>query len=405
MEYFAAYELTRLTDGPEALAKLLLPRVARAEWEIVAELAVQISNKHSKEGAARVFETFLSDRRKRSSRSRNNIHAFMLRCMSFLHVPLPLARRVSEAAVETSVSALAGETGSTDCFSEMAAVLPELADTVRGGIEAKLTEILTGPQGPRQQAAIEVTLELDKIPFFLRARSARRTHLTQGDFYTALSRDLTERHRDTILIEGDYLAVWLGALNKGIVDMETFLRGCPAAGLLLDPLTADAMYKYLGVGWVGWGPHNALRVLADTFDQEHNDPVRTVLTTNFERLATRLDEQPPPWCSHHASNDRLWGFGADRFRCGSLGSEAGWGAPATLLPVLEAFPSGTERNEANPKSDVRDFLLALIHARRRRGSMPSWVTEELSYLPPHRRDTIADWCAGELITLAGSAEK
>ncbi len=106
MEYFAAYELTRRTDGPEALAKVLLPRVARAEWETVAELAVQITNKHSRNGAARVFAALLGDRRRRTTRARTDIYAFIFHCLTFLHVN-PLVRQLTDEVAHLVVTALA----------------------------------------------------------------------------------------------------------------------------------------------------------------------------------------------------------------------------------------------------------------------------------------------------------
>lgn len=46
MEYFAAAQVTRLSDSPEAAARKLLRRVAKGEWDVVAQLVVQIENKN-----------------------------------------------------------------------------------------------------------------------------------------------------------------------------------------------------------------------------------------------------------------------------------------------------------------------------------------------------------------------
>ena len=56
LEYFAAAQLAYESDTPEKLARALAPHAARGEWEIVAELAVQIKDSTSIEGAKRVYE-------------------------------------------------------------------------------------------------------------------------------------------------------------------------------------------------------------------------------------------------------------------------------------------------------------------------------------------------------------
>ena len=86
MEYFAAYEITRRADGPIEVAKVRSPSVASQEWDVVGQLAVQIANKHSRDGAERIFQYFLTDKRRRTDSKRDAVHVFMLRCLSFVSI-------------------------------------------------------------------------------------------------------------------------------------------------------------------------------------------------------------------------------------------------------------------------------------------------------------------------------
>ncbi|MEU8318040.1 NACHT domain-containing protein [Nonomuraea sp. NPDC048881] len=95
MEYFAAYHLATSTDTPEKLARLLAPHVAREEWEVVAELAVQIKNSISDRGADRIFEVLLRNKKYTSATSRANIICFLIRCLEVVSPSPNLARQVA----------------------------------------------------------------------------------------------------------------------------------------------------------------------------------------------------------------------------------------------------------------------------------------------------------------------
>jgi hypothetical protein len=59
LEYFAAAYLAYDCDTPESLAATLAPHLVRDEWPVVAELAMQIKDRASSNGAARVYAAML----------------------------------------------------------------------------------------------------------------------------------------------------------------------------------------------------------------------------------------------------------------------------------------------------------------------------------------------------------
>lgn len=103
MEYFAAVHLTRVEDTPERLAKTLLPHIAREEWDVVSQLAVQQVNSSTDEGTARALRTMLDDKRRRTFANRGNILSFICRCMTFAIIPPSLLKDITKASLKYSL--------------------------------------------------------------------------------------------------------------------------------------------------------------------------------------------------------------------------------------------------------------------------------------------------------------
>ncbi len=100
LEFFAAAQLAYDSDTPEKLARTLLPRVARGEWEIVAELAVQIKDSTSRQGGQRVYVELFGERRRRSVEGRSNILQFMARTLRSVDPTPTLTRSLARKALD-----------------------------------------------------------------------------------------------------------------------------------------------------------------------------------------------------------------------------------------------------------------------------------------------------------------
>lgn len=98
LEYFAAAHLAIESESPEQLARQLAPRVARHEWEVVGELAVQIKDRSSSRGADRIYEALLAERRRRSPAGRAGVLEFLARCLRSVS-PAPATVRLVTAAI------------------------------------------------------------------------------------------------------------------------------------------------------------------------------------------------------------------------------------------------------------------------------------------------------------------
>lgn len=93
LEYFAAAHLAYDSDSPERLARTLAPHVARGQWEVVGELAVQIKDGTSTNGARRVYAEMLGERRRRSPQGRGSVLQFLARTLRSVD-PSPQTVRV-----------------------------------------------------------------------------------------------------------------------------------------------------------------------------------------------------------------------------------------------------------------------------------------------------------------------
>ena len=100
LEYFAAAHLAYDSDTPERLARTLAPHVARNEWEVTGELAVQIKDYTSNGGAQRIFGVLLGDRRHRSLTARSRILRFLARCLRSVDPPPQTVRKLSREILD-----------------------------------------------------------------------------------------------------------------------------------------------------------------------------------------------------------------------------------------------------------------------------------------------------------------
>lgn len=103
LEYFAASQLVRLHPSAEALLTELWPRIVKSEWDVVAQLSLQILGRTVEDGAddflGRLVEEAIGFRP--SDDSRRNAIAFACRALAFI-VPRPdVLRAIVAAAVDT----------------------------------------------------------------------------------------------------------------------------------------------------------------------------------------------------------------------------------------------------------------------------------------------------------------
>ncbi|NER37139.1 MAG: NACHT domain-containing protein [Oscillatoria sp. SIO1A7] len=118
MEYFTATHLVRTSRSPEQLAEVLLPRIAKQEWDVVAQLAIQKKNRDTDEAADELLAILLEKARQVGGEEGWNLLHFAARCLRFI-VPSPkVTREIVTACVDLCLAIELKEINENDEFYE-----------------------------------------------------------------------------------------------------------------------------------------------------------------------------------------------------------------------------------------------------------------------------------------------
>jgi hypothetical protein len=392
MEYFAAYELTRRNDGPEKIAKELLPHVAAAEWEIVAELAVQISNKHSRDGAARILRAMLKDKRYRSPVSRHNIGSFAFRCLSFAHVPADLVRSISRYYIGASLR-LAAEGHIVRL--EACNVLMDLRQVIEDEV-VTILEAQIAMESPVRAPAIELALELPRAFSGELSMTSDRTY-TRFDWrreWVQHRKDLVKRHKSEVLSRRTD-AVWFAAWRHELISLEELVTRGPRAdeGYPLEILFVNTRYEYLMAGWGDWGSFTPERLLQSDADQEVDFPVTG---EELDWLGGFLQLSSLPWVRAAACNVSLGAAFQGDFLVDKLYTDPGWTLFLLMLVGIEIEGPLARPRMGPPESRKYYDVVHRLGLRRRDGDdLPAWIISALDALPVNRREVAYAWLDGQ----------
>ena len=197
MEYFAAYHLARRNDSPEKLGRQLAKRVANAEWDVIAQLAVQIADKHTDSGADRIFRLILSEKVKRTPQNRGNQLAFLARCLSFAVVSPASIRDLTRQSLENVFSLTAIES----MRPEQSALIPLFASRMpsptREFVADEFSRVIDARLGSRDRND-------QKRALFVAAGSWLSCHFSLGRGHNRIywrdrSLAILDAHRDKVV--------------------------------------------------------------------------------------------------------------------------------------------------------------------------------------------------------------
>lgn len=208
LEYFTAVHLSRTHSTPESLGDLLVPHVVRNEWDIVAQLAVQIQDRQvDGAGDDLLMRLIVSGG---SDGERTAALGFAGRTLRFL-VPKPAtARRIANEAVsfalddiDSNLTEDAGRNvdhGSFGVLAELVSCSPENREAVAAGVGDAVMLAFEGDSlEVRAQGAAEVALHLNV---------ALRVHETRDDnasrYWYDFGSNVVERYRDVLREIGSY---------------------------------------------------------------------------------------------------------------------------------------------------------------------------------------------------------
>lgn len=390
LEFFAAAQLAYDCDTPERLARTLAPHVARGEWEIVAELAVQIKDSTSRDGARRVYEELLGERRRRSTEGRGNILQFMARTLRSVDPTPTLTRRLAREALDFMFS---GDPDNPVSFLPVSWLLAS-CDAALAVIDAEVTAFIetvvasNNPEthlnglrlamwlnaGPRQSGERGPDLPHDhRLRTFWDDRARENCIKYQQEIITAAAEHIDIRNS----------AVRLGAVTAAqAIDMKegllSLLQGQPT--------------RIFGFGrWVAY--------LLNIFENFASNPELQESIEVMTAVGQHLTRYPdPPWVTGEVSPWYEAGRSdlQDRELPASVTPVAFLGAAAIALMTTEAtLAKPISDLQGEPRRRLGPFSILYAYMTRRNAPGSRTPLPDLP-VPEEFKQVFRDWAEGKV---------
>lgn len=386
LEYFAAYHLAAVHDTPERLARALAPHVARREWEVVAELAVQIKDRVSDRGGERVVAELLAERRTRALEGRSNILLFLARCLAFLDLPPGQVRVIARRVFDHVFSADQSQrTTAAVPLGVMLVSCSPCRETVRTELEARVEAMIQTGDPDTVLDALRLGIWANSGSLAEYRLGRRLPHnVTLAAFWNEVVVQQLETHRTSILAAArDDAGFRYAALTHDMLTVEQVLNDSERPMAALFGTNSTGLYD------VTWAPY-MLGVIGTAIGAYHSIPRAREHCGTLGRFLT--DSWPtPPW------NLAAVGWNANLLSSSAHAPELAGiqyvGAAIGLLVFAEHIIQGT------PDLVMTPDALGPLHALRpyleqRMGASPKAPLPDLP-LPAHIQRTIRDWAHRE----------
>ena len=401
LEYFAAAHVAFDSDTPEDLARTLRPRVARGEWEVVAELAVQIKDRTSNDGAQRAYAWLLGERRHWPGRGRGGVLQFLARCLRSVDPPPQTIRDVTR---EVLTYLLEGDLDDEDRFLPLCWLLasctgaPEIVSDEIGNRVASLAASDSDAarvNGLRLAAWLHYGITVLEM----RASGGAAEHRME-DFWTEWCAGAVQRHRDVFATEAAAHAdIRRAALAERVITLDEALA-------MPGGLSATFYPQQTGIFAIAF-PGYVSDFLSEFFNAvAYAEVVPDGLATATVNLATvgrhlaALGD--PPWLTRVRShtpedmplflmNEQTWSRLPDPV--------AYLGAAAIAFMIAELTPSASWPYSAEdnlPLGAPHSYVLS------RWGRRPPAELPDLP-VPDGFGDLFRDWAAGRIDLVAPEA--
>jgi hypothetical protein len=392
MEYFAALQLAGLCDRPEQLARKLLPRIAKQEWEVVAQLAIQIKNRSSDRGGERVFASLAKDRRHRSPDARRNILAFLGRSLAFVSPPEPLVRELTRESTGRLFSSVPNHWAEADPLAFLLAHGDDYIGIILGEVTELIEANLEGQDDDKKGLALRLALYLSDLPQLAVERQERAFPRELADFY---KKNLNRNERAILDLAPQEDALAAEAVGTGMIGLDRFLEW---HGPHIDVLFEHIMRVKFSTGHSF--VHNRLIMfliqgrVPNTGDTSDEIPAAQ-LDHVFERLH---GGSGPPWVNgkrHSVNNVARDLNGGEERPAWTLNQRQRAAAGALLLTYVEL---GDEPEAAEAIRRIPHLApFAELVERRYSGGKKFPVLD----VPPRFLEIFEDWADGRVNFVAG----
>ncbi|GAA3635704.1 hypothetical protein GCM10022236_42840 [Microlunatus ginsengisoli] len=125
LEYFAASQLVRLSPSADALYEELFERIVAQEWDVVAQLAVQILGRTVEDGADDFLQLVVSNAHLKDQVSRLNVASFAARSLTFIVPRPPVLRDIVDHIFSLYVEEGVNEARSSEVLGQLTGAAAE----------------------------------------------------------------------------------------------------------------------------------------------------------------------------------------------------------------------------------------------------------------------------------------
>lgn len=404
LEYFAAKHLAYTCDTPEKLAVNLVQPVATNKWEIVAELAVQMKDRTSDQGAQRIYDFLYRRHRDTWVNGHSSTLQFLARCLRSVDPAPGLVRKLT---CEILDFLFAGEPNQPVRYLPMSWLLASCLNSnevVCDEISSRIDEMVRSADEETRLKGLRLAVWL---PYGISAGDAAGRRIFPSSsmrrFWHEHAEEYAQMYSEPITAAAaGEIGLRRAALMYRLITVDTALQ-MPGG---LRPLFTATRMGIFGLTWMAYLPA-AVIGLATGWSrlrgQAGSDGFANVIA-EFSAVGSYLIGQPgPPWPvgAVDDSTEYLWERShEDDFLRPTLDPIAYLGAATTLLIVVE--PSGPrmlpKRDgwQFGPLSDLYPYI-----ARRQRIDPDN----ELPDLPvPEKfRKIFRDW-ADNKVNFTGQAD-
>ena len=374
LEYFAAVELASMCDTPEQLARRLVPHIARQEWDVVAQLSLQVKDRTAQHGAARFYATLLSERRRRSIGARQNVLSFLGGCLSFAPIPAALLRDLTRQATEIALQSVNGTQKRYTPLASLVANCVDQANVAADELGSLLAEVIATSDTESKFTALRIATHLDSL--FVMADNHTRS---RSPHWSDLQKANRSRYAQEISAAAELdscFAAYLVECEEMGVARFLDLHG-PEVEVLFRHIPIFENYK--ASSYV----HNpiAVRILRGNWGQPDEYARSNWVRQQLDAIADILDDRPQGMTIDlGTAGGRRYGesFSGPRMSGDPLScrqrSAAGW-----LIFVLAELSNKPDLIEIDESSYLADFI-PYINARAGVDGAPPL----LDVLDPHQ---------------------
>ncbi|SDN00086.1 NACHT domain-containing protein [Actinacidiphila guanduensis] len=390
LEYFAANQIVRANSSPDMLFDALHERIAKQEWEVVAQLAVQTLGQNVEDGGDEFLDLLLSAVEDTEEfTSKRNLAAFSVRALGFM-VPRPdIIERICRIAISLDIEEVRDEEFRVTLLQQLMNCSPENLQMVVRFVKSTLEKVVESRPN-------------DDVPLFYALNMIDASFLWPGK---QIWRDVAEEINLSLapLVPRHYeKAYW--ATRKGV------LRGDVSVNQLVEGFGSGSLW-FTTRGRSLWAPTWSSLLLNASFHPQALPPSDDFISSDvedscFSELSRILPRLEAPWVSNSELREAI-AYDILRSCDGPVGRRLGTnkdGAFLMFLPVAEMLEKTGEfehlsRGYAEFRGRtyglLRKILFKLLTARVdqsfRRSAAATIRNLELS---PEVKDFVMDWASG-----------